>query len=326
MDTISFESITYQQPYFNVPNSLKRKLTSLLGHRLMSMWLDLYYISHNGKKTIQESYCYLAKIWGCSRRHAIRIAKQLEKLGCLIIKTFKRGFKMNDVNKYQVRSPEEVLKEISLLTQRKRQFPKIDYSVTNEYGVDDNTEIKQIMEHREISTAVSSTKEYPKEGDTRNLLNSEHKPNNFASKLLEGMKEKFIGRKLSTEEKPKEPYYGWGGSDKTVTDLKLHIKSFNKASPINYVDHEKKPEKKPRHVPEWIKKEALRFINNQKFISDKQSVFKECLYFMANNHMYTPTHSLNVFKKLIRQDKWRTPISMRYEQRESYEEDCIPDF
>jgi hypothetical protein len=303
MSIHSLNSLVYSQSYFNTLNSLKDQLNEILGHRRASMWLDLWRISHSGKLIIKEAYSYLAGIWKCCRRTAIRNIKAMEEMGFVIRHINKLKFNLNAANDYRVCTPNEVLKIIKGFYQRRQNIPNIDYSVQYDHMAD--------ICKLENEVKTTQDREIPKEGDTRDLLDMNiPQVKGSIGSMLDRIKERLRSKKHDEIEQ----VIG-GGGDTSVTEEEIDIKIYNKSEPkarpmsvFNTMVEEKEP---PRIISDDIKRAAWSFIQEDYYISDKQKVYREFLFFAANNHGFTPNYSLNVFRKLIRQNKWSTPKGMR---------------
>lgn len=319
--------LVYQQPYFNTTRSLKKQLTEAVGHRLASAWLDLWDMSYSGKKLINLSYSYLAKIWFYSRRNAIRVAQDLEKYGFVAKTVTKMRNGLNHVNKYRVCTPDEVLKLIQGFRKRKQIVPNIDYSVQHEdipevkeeVGLSGNPGQPPIRDSRIANDQPETQeRETSKPGDTRGLLKLDVPlVSGPLGDLLLRMKDKF-----KPGPKPKCPGESLavdsskGGSDRTVTQRALNIKIYNKDAqegrPINFVNNKGDDDKAPIKLGDGHKRKIWGYINSIPQISDKKKLYREAISFIETNEGYTVSHSYNVFKKRIRLNTWSTPIAMRY--------------
>jgi hypothetical protein len=316
-------NLVYSQSYSLITNSLKDQLNEMLGHRRASMWLDLYRISHSGKLAIKETYCYLAKLWKCCRRTAIRNIKAFEEYRFIIKQTHKIKFNLNATNEYRVCTPQELLSIVNNFTKRKQTIHSFDYSIQHELIEDEQNQLKQEPKINNVETKEAS--KISKPNDTRNLLDLETvKVGGSMGALLNRIKNNIKGKKIEDIKQIKTEtfhVYEGGGGDSSVTDQELYFKKDNKSAPnaraMNFVnqnggDQASEPEPTPIEIPDWIKRKLWEFVKDEYFISDKDKVFREAIGFIKTNVGYTPHHSLNVFKKRIKENKWSTPIAMRY--------------
>lgn len=320
--------LVYQQPYFNTTRSLKKQLTEAVGHRLASAWLDLWDMSYSGKKLINLSYSYLAKIWFYSRRNAIRVAQDLEKYGFVAKTVTKMRNGLNHVNKYRVCTPDEVLKLIQGFRKRKQIVPNIDYSVQHEdipevkeeVGLSGNPGQPPIRDSRIANDQPETQeRETSKPGDTRGLLKLDVPlVSGPLGNLLLRMKDKF---KPGPKPKcPGEPFYvecPEGGSDRTVTQRALSIKS-NKGGlktdlPITFEKVKRKKKEPTRQVSDETLAAIDRYVYGNRDISYPKQLYKEIEWYIATNPQMSEIYAINAAKSIIQAGNWRTPWGMKYD-------------